>query len=307
MNKLLVILGPTATGKTALATRLAARLDGEILSGDSRQVYRGMDIGTGKDLAEYTVDGRQIPYHLIDIAPAGFRYNLYMYQRDFYAAYRDIVSRGRQPVLCGGTGLYIEAVLGGYQLLEVPVNPELRQALEPLTEEELRLRLLAYPDYKPHNVTDFANRRRVVRAIEIAHYYATHKAEGIAVPEFEPILIGIDISRELRRERITARLDARLGEGMVDEVERLLASGVKKEDLEYYGLEYKYVTKYVTGELDFDAMHRLLEISIHQFAKRQMTWFRGMAKRGYKIAWIDGSQPLEVRVNQAEEIFFKNN
>lgn len=307
MYKLPVIIGPTATGKTAVATRLAVRLGGEVLSGDSRQVYRGMDIGTGKDLDEYTVDGVSVPYHLIDIVPAGFRYNLYMYQRDFYRAYLDIRARGRLPILCGGTGLYIEAVLGGYQLLEVPVNPELRAELEPLDRDHLRARLLSYPDYRPHNETDFDNRRRTIRAIEIAHYYANNAAQGIEVPEFEPVIIGIDISRELRRARISARLDARLKAGMVDEVRGLLASGVKKEDLEYYGLEYKYVTRYVAGELDFDEMHRLLEISIHQFAKRQMTWFRGMAKRGYKIAWIDGSAPLQERVDQAEKIFFENN
>lgn len=304
---LMVILGPTATGKTAVATRVAARLDGEILSGDSRQIYCGMDIGTGKDLDEYVVDGVKVPYHLIDIAPAGFRYNLYMYQSDFNIAYRDIISRGKLPILCGGTGLYIEAVLGGYQLLEVPQNPELRERLEGKSREELERILLSYKDYKPHNVTDFCNVRRAIRAIEIADYYANNDAKGVDVPEIDPLIFGIDISRELRRERITARLKARLDDGMVDEIRGLIDSGVKPDDLVYYGLEYKYVTKYVIGELKFDEMQQLLEISIHQFAKRQMTWFRGMERRGYKIEWIDGTLPLEHRVNQIVEIFLKKN
>lgn len=303
--RLLVIVGPTATGKTAVATRVAARLGGEVISGDSRQVYRGMDIGTGKDLSEYIVDGVDIPYHLIDIAPAGYKYNLYMFQRDFNAVYSDIVSRGKQPILCGGTGLYIEAVLGGYQLLEVPVNEALRKELENMDNERLKARLLGYPNYKPHNITDFANRRRLVRAIEIEDYYANNVAHGVDVPEIEPVIYGIDIPRDLRRERITARLDKRLDEGMVDEVRGLIADGVKPEDLIYYGLEYKYVTQYVTGELEFAEMRRLLEISIHQFAKRQMTWFRGMERRGYKIEWIDGTSDIEERVNQILENFLK--
>lgn len=302
---LLVIVGPTATGKTAVATRVAARLGGEIISGDSRQVYRGMDIGTGKDLSEYVVDGVKIPYHLIDIAPAGYKYNLYMFQRDFNNAYRDIVARGKQPVLCGGTGLYVEAVLGGYQLLEVPVNESLRSEVESLDNEQLKARLLSYPKYKPHNVTDFANRRRLVRAIEIEDYYANNQAHGIDVPKIEPVIFGIDIPRDLRRERITARLDKRLDEGMVDEVRGLIESGVKPEDLIYYGLEYKYVTKYLIGELEYAEMRTLLEISIHQFAKRQMTWFRGMERRGYKIVWIDGILGVEERVNQVLEFFLK--
>ena len=303
--KLLVILGPTATGKTAVATRVAACLDGEILSGDSRQIYRGMDIGTGKDLSEYVVDGRQIPYHLIDIADAGFKYNLYMYQRDFNKCYRDIVARGKQPILCGGTGLYIEAVLGGYQLLEVPVNPELRKSLEGKSRDELERILLSCKNYKPHNVTDFCNERRAVRAIEIADYYEKNDVKGVDVPEIDPVIVGIDISRELRRERITQRLHARLEEGMVDEIRNLIEGGVKPEGLEYYGLEYKFITKYVTGELKYDEMVSLLQISIHQFAKRQMTWWRGMERRGYEINWIDGSKPLQERVNQTIEIFSK--
>lgn len=303
--KLLVILGPTATGKTAVATRVAARLEGEILSGDSRQIYRGMDIGTGKDLSEYVVDGQRIPYHLIDIADAGFKYNLYMYQRDFNICYRDIVARGKQPILCGGTGLYIEAVLGGYQLLEVPANPVLRESLRDKSRDELERILLSYKNYKPHNMTDFCNERRAVRAIEIADYYAKNDVKGVDVPEIDPVIIGIDISRELRRERITQRLHARLEEGMVDEVRNLINGGVRPEDLEYYGLEYKFITKYVTGELKYDEMVSLLQIAIHQFAKRQMTWWRGMERRGYKIDWIDGTKPLQERVNQTIEIFLK--
>lgn len=303
--KLLVIIGPTATGKTAVATRAAARLGGEILSGDSRQIYRGMDIGTGKDLGEYVVDGQEIPYHLIDIADAGFRYNLYMYQRDFNIAYKDIVARGKQPILCGGTGLYIEAMLGGYQLLEVPENPELRQRLEGKSKEELEKILLSYKDYKPHNVTDFCNVRRTVRAIEIADYYEHNEAKGVDVPEIEPVIVGVDVPVEERRRRISERLEARLKEGMVDEIKGLLDSGVKAEDLEYYGLEYKFVTQYLTGKLKYDEMKQLLEIAIKQFAKRQMTWFRGMERRGYKIEWIDGMQPMEERVNQTVEYFLK--
>lgn len=302
MKNLIVILGPTATGKTNLAVHIARQLDGEIISADSRQIYRKMDIGTGKDLNEYTVDGCQVPYHLIDIHPAGYKYNLYLYQQDFLDAYDKILKNNHTPVLCGGTGLYIEAVLGGYKLLEVPVNQSLRDRLENKSLDELIAVLDTYPDYHRHNTTDVDTVRRAVRAIEIADYYASHQQSDIEYPELNPIIIGVDISRDLRREKISARLHARLQEGMVDEVRQILDDGVAHEDLIYYGLEYKFVTQYLIGELEYDQMVKLLEIAIHQFAKRQMTWFRGMERRGYTIHWIDGSLPLEQRLQNAMQI-----
>lgn len=302
MKNLIVILGPTATGKTKLAVHIARQLDGEIISADSRQIYRKMDIGTGKDLNEYTVDGCQVPYHLIDIHPAGYKYNLYLYQQDFLDAYDKILKNNHTPVLCGGTGLYIEAVLGGYKLLEVPVNQSLRDRLENKSLDELIAVLDTYPDYHRHNTTDVDTVRRAVRAIEIADYYASHQQSDIEYPELNPIIIGVDISRDLRREKISARLHARLQEGMVDEVRQILDDGVAHEDLIYYGLEYKFVTQYLIGELEYDQMVKLLEIAIHQFAKRQMTWFRGMERRGYTIHWIDGSLPLEQRLQNAMQI-----
>lgn len=301
-NRLITILGPTATGKTAVATRVAAILDGEIVSADSRQIYRNMDIGTGKDLSEYHIDGHDIPYHLIDIRPAGYKYNLYEYQRDFLQAYSDIIERGKTPILCGGTGLYIEAVLAGYRLMEVPVNEPLRARLAEKSLPELTEILNTYPDYHRHNQTDVDTTKRAIRAIEIADYYARHKATETEYPELNPIIIGIDISRELRRERITARLKARLEEGMIDEVRGLLDRGIPTADLTYYGLEYKFITQYITGLLTLDEMVKGLETAIHQFAKRQMTWFRGMERRGYTIHWIDGSQDLSHRVSKTMEI-----
>lgn len=301
-NRLITILGPTATGKTAVATRVAAILDGEIVSADSRQIYRDMDIGTGKDLSEYHIDGHDIPYHLIDIRPAGYKYNLYEYQRDFLQAYSDIIERGKTPILCGGTGLYIEAVLAGYRLMEVPVNEPLRARLAEKSLPELTEILNTYPDYHRHNQTDVDTTKRAIRAIEIADYYARHKATETEYPELNPIIIGIDISRELRRERITARLKARLEEGMIDEVRGLLDRGIPTADLTYYGLEYKFITQYITGLLTLDEMVKGLETAIHQFAKRQMTWFRGMERRGYTIHWIDGSQDLSHRVSKTMEI-----
>ncbi len=303
---MITIVGPTATGKTALAVGVARRLGNcEIISADSRQIYRGMDIGTGKDIAEYTVGGETIPYHLIDIADAGYKYNLYEYQRDFMAAYNDIVSRGKTPILCGGTGLYIEAILGGYQLLEVPANQPLRESLEKKTLDELTAILAAYPNYRAHNTTDIENCRRAIRAIEIAEYYSTHEHETTQYPDLNPITIGVGIDRELRRERISKRLYARLEEGMVDEVRRLIESGIAPDDLIYYGLEYKFLTKHIIGELSYNDMVQQLEIAIHQFAKRQMTWFRGMERRGYQINWINGSLPLEERIEQAIQVIEK--
>ena len=278
---LICVLGPTASGKTAFAVQLARCLsDAEILSGDSRQVYRGMDIGTGKDLAEYG----SVPYHLIDICPAGSRYSIYDYQRDFEAAYQDIRRRGRIPILCGGSGLYIEAATCGYRLPEVPPNPELRARLEVLDTEELRVRLLAADPAADASVLE--SRRRTIRALEVAAYEAVHPAPRTSFLPKNVYYIGTLVSREERVERIDRRLDARLREGLVEEVRGLLASGVAAEDLMYYGLEYKFVTQHVLGILTYGEMRTLLANAIHQFAKRQMTWFRGMERRGLRIHWI---------------------
>jgi tRNA dimethylallyltransferase len=291
---LLTILGPTASGKTAFAVALADLLDGEIISADSRQVYRGMDIGTGKDLADYAINGRQIAHHLIDIAQPGYKYNLFEYQRDFLAAYNDIRSRGKLPVLCGGTGLYIEAVLKGYRLLPVPENPALRTRLANKSLEELTELLKQYKTL--HNTTDVDTPKRAVRAIEIEEFYRHTPVDERAFPALHALIFGLDISRELRRERISRRLQQRLDEGMADEVRRLLAQGIAPDDLIYYGLEYKYLTLYVTGQLTRDELFSRLETAIHQFAKRQMTWFRGMERRGFTIHWIDAALPTAEKV-----------
>lgn len=300
--QLITILGPTASGKTTLATHLALQLNGEIISADSRQIYRGMDLGTGKDLCEYTINGQQIPYHLIDIHPAGYKYNLYEYQRDFLQAYNTILNNNTQPILCGGTGLYIEAVLGGYRLLEVPINEPLRLSLEGKSLNELTLILDTYPNYHRHNQTDVDTTKRAIRAIEIADYYATHESVETEYPNLNPIIIGVDIDRELRREKITKRLKTRFDEGMLDEVHNLLNNGIHPDDLIYYGLEYKFLTQHLIGQLSFDEMFKGLEIAIHQFAKRQMTWFRGMERRGYTINWINADQTIDTKVEKALEI-----
>ena len=311
MKRLITILGPTASGKTPLAAHLAARVGGEIISADSRQVYRRMDIGTGKDLADYEVRdaGREVrvPYHLIDICEPGTKYNLFQYQRDFHNAYNDIVSRDKQPILCGGTGLYIEAVLKGYELSPVPQNPELRQRLEGKSLEELTVMLKELKVKNGsvmHNTTDVDTAQRAIRAIEIESARCEVRdarcemqdAKCEAREAIPYIIFGTNIDRELRREKITRRLKARLEEGMVDEVKALIDSGIPADDLIYYGLEYKYVTEYVIGKLTYDEMFRQLEIAIHQFAKRQMTWFRGMERRGFKINWIDATLPMEEKV-----------
>ncbi len=295
-QELITIIGPTASGKTSLAAALAARLDTEIISGDSRQVYRGMDIGTGKDLADYVVEGQQIPYHLIDIRDAGEKYNVFEYQHDFHRVFAEIRAKGKLPILCGGTGMYIEAVLKGYKLLDVPQNPELRESLKGKSLAELEQLLASYK--KLHNKTDVDSAQRAIRAIEIEEYYRTESPEQNEYAPIRSLIIGVNIDRELRRERISRRLRARLDEGMVDEVRRILASGVKPEDLIYYGLEYKYLTLYVTGVLSYVEMVSQLEIAIHQFAKRQMTWFRGMERRGFTIHWIDAQLPLPEKVQQ---------
>lgn len=296
LYNLLTILGPTASGKTSFAAALAYRLNTEIISADSRQIYRGMDIGTGKDIDEYTVEGKQIPYHLIDIAEPGYRYNLFEYQRDFLKAYRSITAKQKLPILCGGTGLYIESVLKGYRMYPVPENTELRNRLKDKSLEELTAILASMKIL--HNTTDVDSVKRAVRAIEIQTYYKEHPVEQREFPTISSLTIGIDIDRDLRREKITRRLHQRLDNGMIDEIKGLLARGITPDDLIYYGLEYKYLTLYVTGRLSYDEMFSQLEIAIHQFAKRQMTWFRGMERRGISIHWIDASLPIEEKISR---------
>lgn len=292
---LITILGPTACGKTSFAAQLAFCLNAEIISADSRQIYRKMDIGTGKDLADYDINGKHIPYHLIDIADPGYKYNLFEYQRDFLSAYNDIKSRNVVPILCGGTGLYLESVLKGYKMMPVPQNDELRTRLEGKSLEELTQILSTYKTL--HNTTDVDTAKRAIRAIEIQEYYKVHPQEFVDFPEIDSLIIGLDIERDLRRERISQRLRVRLKEGMVEEVQNILNSGVSPDDMIYYGLEYKYLTNYILGNLTYEQMVSELEIAIHQFAKRQMTWFRGMERRGFKIHWIDSQLPMEEKVN----------
>lgn len=303
---MITILGPTACGKTELAARLAYDLDAEIISADSRQVYRGMDIGTGKDLDDYTVNGKKIPYHLIDICNPGEKYNLFCFQQDFHNAYNDIISRGKLPVLCGGTGLYIESVLRGYSLSPVPQNPELRQSLEGKSLEELTAilkELKAKTGSTMHNTTDVDSCQRAIRAIEIEAHNLHTPMDRRMMPPVDSLVVGINIDRNLRRERITKRLKQRLDNGMADEIRRILASGVSPDDLIYYGLEYKYVTLYVIGKLSYYEMFRQLEIAIHQFAKRQMTWFRGMERRGTTIHWIDSQLNIEEKLKLIKQLW----
>ena len=318
MQQMITILGPTASGKTPLAAALAAalpqvdgRIGAEIISADSRQVYRRMDIGTGKDLADYRVSpvvggsaadtSLAVPYHLIDICEPGTKYNLFQYQQDFFDAYEAIQGRGAVPILCGGTGLYIEAVLKGYHLSPVPQNPELRARLEGRSLDELTemlVSLKAQNGSNMHNKTDVDSCQRAIRAIEIETYNLEHPVPRRELPPVPSLIIGVDIDRDERRTKITRRLKARLDEGMIDEVRGLLAEGIPADDLIYYGLEYKFVTEYITGRLTYDEMFQRLEIAIHQFAKRQMTWFRGMERRGFTIHWIDALQPMDVKVRQ---------
>lgn len=293
--ELITIIGPTASGKTAFAAALAARLDTEIISGDSRQVYRSMDIGTGKDLADYVVDGKQIPYHLIDICNPGDKYNVFEYQHDFHKAFEEIRKKGKLPILCGGTGMYIESVLRGFKLLDVPQNPSLRESLKGKSLAELEQILASYKVL--HNKTDVDSAQRAIRAIEIEEFYKTEAPDKREYASINSLIIGVDIDRELRREKISRRLRARLDEGMVDEVRAILATGVKPEDLIYYGLEYKFLTLYIIGQLTYDEMVSQLEIAIHQFAKRQMTWFRGMERRGLHIHWLDATLPTDEKIN----------
>ena len=303
---MITILGPTASGKTPVAARLAAEIGGEIISADSRQVYRRMDIGTGKDLADYTVDGRQIPYHLIDIREPGTKYNLFEYQQDFFDVYEAIQSRGVVPILCGGTGLYIEAVLKGYKLSPVPQNQELRDSLDGKSLDELTQMLTdlkAKNGSNMHNTTDVDSCQRAIRAIEIETYNLQHPMPKRELPPVDSLIIGIDIDRELRREKITRRLKTRLEQGMVEEVKALLDEGIPADDLIYYGLEYKFLTEYIVRKLSYDEMFSRLEIAIHQFAKRQMTWFRGMERRGFTIHWIDATLPMDEKVQKIIQLW----
>ncbi|GAB7086485.1 tRNA (adenosine(37)-N6)-dimethylallyltransferase MiaA [Marinifilum fragile] len=298
---LLVVLGATATGKTSLAVNLAKDFNGEIISADSRQIYRGMDLGTGKDIEEYVVDGVEIPYHLIDIADAGYKYNVFEFQQDFVKAFEDISSRKKLPVVCGGTGMYLEAVLKGYKLIAVPKDQSFRDEMESKSLEELEVILRSYKDL--HNNSDLETKKRAIRAIEIERYYAANPQIDMDYPEMNPLLIGIKFDRESRRDRISFRLKERLKSGMVEEVDGLLKSGVSAEDLIYYGLEYKFLTQYVTGQITYDEMYSGLEIAIHQFAKRQMTWFRKMERSGSNIHWLDGYMPLDEKIAKVKELF----
>ena len=303
---LIAILGPTASGKTTLAAHLAAKLHTEIISADSRQVYHRMDLGTGKDLADYEVEGQPIPYHLIDIAEPGTKYNVFQYQQDFLRAYEDIADRGKLPIVCGGSGLYIESILRGYRMEDVPENKALRQQLEGKSLAELTEILKQYRTL--HNTVQTDTAKRAIRAIEIADFYEQHgisqTAEGNQ-PLFHPLVIGVKIDRELRREKISRRLRQRLDEGMVDEVRNLLAEGIAAEDLIYYGLEYKFLTLYVIGQLSYEEMVSQLEIAIHQFAKRQMTWFRGMERRGVEIHWIEATLPMEEKIKTIMDLYIQ--
>lgn len=291
----ITILGPTASGKTGVAVKLAAEIDAEIISADSRQVYRRMDLGTGKDLEDYCIQGKNIPYHLIDIAEPGTKYNVYEYQKDFLQAYNDIRSRGKKVIVCGGTGLYLESVLRSYRLSPVPQNPELREQLSGKSLAELTHILSQYKTL--HNTTDVDSAQRAIRAIEIAEYYKHTPIDDRPFPTLTSYVIGIDVDRETRRQRISARLKQRLDNGMVDEVKRLLAEGIPADDLIYYGLEYKFLTLYAIGKMSYEEMFRQLEIAIHQFAKRQMTWFRGMERRGINIHWM---KPEEISATTIE-------
>lgn len=297
---LVVILGPTASGKTSLAANLARKIDGEVISGDSRQIYRRMDLGTGKDYDDYVVDGVAVPYHLIDIREPGYKYNVYEYQNDFFKAFEEVQSRGNWPILCGGTGMYIEAVLQRFKLIHVPSNPELRKSLENKSLNELEEILASFRIL--HNSTDTDTKKRAIRAIEIETYYCTHPEIEVELPEVNPLIIGVSIDRDERRRKITARLKQRLESGLIEEVKKLLDEGISADDLIYYGLEYKFVTQYIQGQLTYEEMFEQLNIAIHQFAKRQMTWFRGMERRGFSIEWIDVAIPLSERVSRISQL-----
>ncbi|MDD3688039.1 MAG: tRNA (adenosine(37)-N6)-dimethylallyltransferase MiaA [Bacteroidales bacterium] len=291
---LIVITGATAGGKTAVAANLALEMNTEIISADSRQIYRGMDIGTGKDLDDYVIGGKQIPYHLIDICDAGYKYNVYEYRRDFLNVYKEITSRNLTPILCGGTGLYIEAVIKNYDLVQVPVNDNLRKELANKNIDELEVILRSYKYL--HNRSDLDTIKRAIRAIEIAEYYSRNEYIKEEIPEIKPIVFGIHYERDQRRARITERLKHRLENGMIEEAQRLLDSGISHDDIEYYGLEYKFLSWYLAGKISYDELFTQLNTAIHQFSKRQMTWFRKMEKDGTKIIWIDGNLDLDEKL-----------
>ncbi|RLD62007.1 MAG: tRNA (adenosine(37)-N6)-dimethylallyltransferase MiaA [Bacteroidetes bacterium] len=297
---LVTVLGPTATGKTSFATNLASKINGEIISADSRQVYKSMDIGTGKDIDDYKLNDKVIPYHLIDIVDAGYSYNVFEYQKDFLKAYNDIISRNKFPILCGGTGMYIEAVLKGYKLIKVPVNEGLRQELELMSKDEL---IKIFKQFKtPHNVSDLNSKKRLIRAIEIENYYSENPEIDTSYPDINALIFGIKYEREKVKQRITQRLKSRLEEGMIEEVKNLLDKGIPSDQLIYYGLEYKFVTNYILGNLSYDEMFDKLNIAIHQFSKRQMTWFRRMERNGFKINWIDGNLSINNKIEEALKI-----
>ena len=297
---LITILGPTASGKTGVAAKTASVLNGEVISADSRQVYRGMDLGTGKDYADYMVDGKAIPYHLIDIVDAGYEYNVYEYQKDFLKVFEEITSRGKLPVMCGGSGLYLESILKNYKLIQVPINEKLREELDDKQLWELEIILKGYKNYL-HNQTDTESVKRAVRAIEIEEYYLSHPEINTGMPEINSLVVGVKFERDARRKKITTRLKQRLKEGMLDEVQRLLNSGLTPEQLTYYGLEYKFMTLHLTGKISFQEMFDGLNVAIHQFAKRQMTWFRRMEKQGTDIHWLDGFLPMDEKIRKIQE------
>jgi tRNA dimethylallyltransferase len=301
---LITILGPTASGKTAVAAKVASVLGGEVISADSRQVYRGMDLGTGKDYADYVVEGKLVPYHLIDIVEAGYEYNVFEYQKDFLKVFADIGERGKLPVMCGGSGLYLEAILKNYKLIQVPVNEKLRADLDDKLLDELTEILRSYKNYL-HNQTDIESSKRAVRAIEIEEYYLTHPEIDTGMPDIRSLVVGVKYDRDSRRKRITSRLKQRLKEGMLDEVQRLLDSGLTPEQLTYYGLEYKYMTQHLTGQLAYQQMFDGLNVAIHQFAKRQMTWFRRMENQGTEIHWLDGYMPLDEKLERILDWYSK--
>ncbi|MFZ5941576.1 MAG: tRNA (adenosine(37)-N6)-dimethylallyltransferase MiaA [Bacteroidota bacterium] len=298
---MITVLGHTAAGKTAIAAGIAARLGGEVISADSRQVYRRMDLGTGKDYGDYFVDGVQVPSHLLDICDPGYHYNVFEFRRDFSSTFTAIRSRGNLPVLCGGSGLYLEAILRDYRMADVPVNEELRAEFAGKSMEELTRILAGLREL--HNTTDTVNRKRVERAIEIAWYERDHPEDRLVLPELRPLITGVSFNRELRRERITSRLRQRLEEGMVEEVKALLDSGLSPAQLDYYGLEYRYITLYLSGELGYEAMFSALNTAIHRFAKRQLTYFRGMERRGIPVKWLDEALTEEEKIRQVIDWF----
>ncbi len=302
---MLTILGPTAGGKTSLATRMAYILKGEIISADSRQVYRSMDLGTGKDLDDYIIEGNEIPYHLIDIVDAGYKYNVFEYQQDFLNVYSKLQKEKKFPVFCGGSGMYLDAVLKGYKLISVPDNEKLRNDLEKRNTEELIEILSSFK--KLHNTSDIVSRKRLIRAIEIETFYNDSKSIDDYFPKINSLIVGVKYDRDSRRRRITERLKQRLDEGMIDEVKQIIDSGVSPEVLMYYGLEYKYLTQYIIGEISFDDMFKQLETAIHRFAKRQMTWFRGMEKKGFKINWLDGYASMKEKTDRVLTLLQKTN